>query len=282
MRGSTYLPKVSLICDLSRRSATMVLKARVSRPISSREVTGTTVSSLPSCTALVPASRRRTGRDRPREKPPATRSPSRPARPVMTTTARTTLAWLACAASAAAVTIRLSSRRASSSLAVIILALGVERGQQGAQARRVGRGRQRLNQRRLPLRHVGTPLLEHLEQCVEARQGHGIPKAGAAVDLCADRRPRGRHLARAGCTRLVGQPAQLIAAGAALAVADVDVEPADVERALQRADVGAGQRGVAFDVRVPQDLQLAVDAGRHVHGQRRAGAHQAQNDHAPR
>ena len=47
-------------------------------------------------------------------------------------------------------------------LAIIILALGVERGQQGAQARRVGRGRQRLYQRRLPLRHIGTPLLEHL------------------------------------------------------------------------------------------------------------------------
>ena len=106
MRGSTYLPKVSLICDLSLSSATMALKARVSRPISSREVTGTTVSSRPCCTALVPASSRRTGRDRPREKPPATRSPSSPARPVITTTARTTLAWRACAASAAAATIR--------------------------------------------------------------------------------------------------------------------------------------------------------------------------------
>ena len=47
----------------------MSLKARVTRPISSREVTGTTVSSSPLSTALVPASRRRTGRDRPRESP---------------------------------------------------------------------------------------------------------------------------------------------------------------------------------------------------------------------
>ena len=29
---------------------------------------------------------------------------------------------------------------------------------------------------------------------------------------------------------------------------------------------------------VPKDLKIAIDAGRHVHGQRRAGAHQAQND----
>src|ERR1051325_6864428 len=47
MRGSTYLPNVSRICSLARSSPTMLLKAWVSRPISSCEVTGTTVSSSP-------------------------------------------------------------------------------------------------------------------------------------------------------------------------------------------------------------------------------------------
>src|SRR5713101_390423 len=47
MRGSTYLPKVSRICALIRSSPTMLLKDRVSRPISSREVIGMTVSSAP-------------------------------------------------------------------------------------------------------------------------------------------------------------------------------------------------------------------------------------------
>src|SRR6516164_3787105 len=65
MRGSTYFPKVSRICALTRNSPTMLLKDRVSEPISSREVIGTTVSSAPCSTAAVPSSRRRTGRTRP-------------------------------------------------------------------------------------------------------------------------------------------------------------------------------------------------------------------------
>ena len=65
MRGSTYLPKVSRICALIRSSPTMLLKDWVSRPISSREVIGMTVSSAPPSTAAVPGSSRRTGRTRP-------------------------------------------------------------------------------------------------------------------------------------------------------------------------------------------------------------------------
>src|SRR5256885_376317 len=76
IRGSTYLPNVSRICALIRSSPTMLLKDCVSRPISSREVIGTTVSSAPPSTAAVPASRRRTGRTRPRVTAAATVMPS--------------------------------------------------------------------------------------------------------------------------------------------------------------------------------------------------------------
>src|SRR5580692_3180478 len=90
MRGSTYLPNVSRICALIRSSPTMLLKDCVSRPISSREVIGTTVSSAPPSTAAVPASRRRTGRTRPRVTAAATVMPSNvaianSAKPIWTT-----------------------------------------------------------------------------------------------------------------------------------------------------------------------------------------------------
>ena len=127
-------------------------------------------------------------------------------------------------------------------LAIVILALAVERRQQRAQAGRVGRGRQRLHQRGLPYRHVGAPLVDHLEQRVEAGEGHGVPEAGAAGQLCADRGPRRRQLALGVGGRLVGPPAQLIAGRPALAVADVDVQAADVER---RAPASGCWRGPA-------------------------------------
>src|SRR5688572_10996116 len=47
---------------------------------------------------------------------------------------------------------------------------------------------------------------------------------------------------------------------APLAVAGIDVEAPDVEAPLERADVRARQRGVALDVAVPQDLELAAHA----------------------
>ena len=90
MRGSTYLPNVSWICALRRSSPTMLLKDRVSRPISSREVIGMMVSSAPPSTAAVPSSKRRTGRTKPRVTAAAMVMPSiaaiaRSARPISTT-----------------------------------------------------------------------------------------------------------------------------------------------------------------------------------------------------
>jgi hypothetical protein len=146
----------------------MALKAPVSRPISSREVTGTTVSSRPCCTAFVPSSRRRTGRDRPREKPAATRSPSSPARPVMTMTALTTFPCRACAASAAADTVRYSSCRVGVEATIVVLSLLVEVGQEPAQARGIGGPREGLHERALTLGETDPLVLDHLEQRVDA------------------------------------------------------------------------------------------------------------------
>ena len=56
MRGSIYLPNVSLTRSFSFNWPTMLLKASLSLPISSREVTGNTTSRLPVSTSLVPAS----------------------------------------------------------------------------------------------------------------------------------------------------------------------------------------------------------------------------------
>ena len=248
MRGSTYLPKVSLICDLSLqighhgiegagKQADLVARGHRHHRVELAVLHGGGAGEQPPHRARQAA--REAARDQEPQQAGEAGDHHHGAHDVG-------LARLRRVGGGGYDAVELAACLLD--LAIIILALGVERGQQGAQARRVGRGRQRLYQRRLPLRHIGTPLLDHLEQRVEARQGHGIPRLEP---------PSARRGSRARAAAISRAPAAAASStsrrsssllAAALAVADVDVEAADVERALQRADVGAGQRGVAFDV----------------------------------
>ena len=94
IRGSTYCPNFSLIRSFSRKPSSIALKAWVTSPISSREVTLTWASSRkPAATARAPARRLTIGRVSPRDTRNASIMPTSVAKLIMAIVTFSAISW---------------------------------------------------------------------------------------------------------------------------------------------------------------------------------------------
>src|SRR5580693_4703965 len=276
MRGSTYLPKVSRIRALTRSSPTMLLKDWVSEPISSREVTGTTVSSAPCSTAAVPSSRRRTGRTRPRGDEGGD-SKAKQRRNGQQCHANRDDAPLVGARADNGSTREAAHLVAGGvDLAVEIVAQIVQFAEQFAGHRFVARlgGAEQFAEDPL----VTPPfLLQVLDLVVQPGQRDVVVKIERIGDLSVD------------VSACIGDPfvaglaggwdllAQLIEFRSVIpGFDDRQQQPTDIGRFFNRVNIGLGERDIGREIVLIDDRKLAVDGSRHPQTQQRRCRHQDQ------